>query len=68
MAKKKVLVTATRTYYKTGVIEIEVDEDATMRDISDLVAFDTEIDNRIEDAIANASLSADETSYEYQEK
>jgi hypothetical protein len=39
-----------------------------MRDISDLVAFDTEIDNRIEDAIANASLSADETTYDYQEK
>ena len=65
MAKRKITVKVTRTYFKTAEVEIEVDSEMTNKDISDFVAFDTDTNNRIDEALASASLSGEDDEYEY---
>lgn len=67
MTKKKIKIIATRTYTKTTEVVVEVDENMTMKDISDFVAFDTQTDNKIEEGIAQASLNGQDTDYQYLE-
>lgn len=67
MATKTVQVIVTRIYTKTAEILIQVDENATKKDISDFVANDTKTNNEIDEAIAAKSLNGGEDEYQYVE-
>ena len=65
MATKKVVIQVTRTYHKIAAVSIEVDSEMTRKDISDFIAFDTDTNNRIDEALASVSLSGGEDEYEF---
>ena len=65
MAKRIVTVEVTRYYSKTTTVEVEVDDDLVGEDLVDYLTNDEKLDDRFEDAIYNASLNGEDTTYEY---
>lgn len=65
MAKRTVTITATRTYFKTTTIEVEVDENITGEALQEHLTHNKEVDAQIEEGIAQASLNGGDTEYEY---
>lgn len=64
---RKVLVTIERHYSKQATIEVEVDENIVGEELQDYLMENEDIDTLLEDALAEDSLSGDDTIYEYQD-
>ena len=67
MGTRTVSVTIERTYSKQATIEVEVDENLVGEELQEYLTNNEEIDNLLENALAEDSLSADDTIYEYQD-
>ena len=67
MSKRIVKVEVTRYYSKTGTVEIEVDTTLVGDELVDYLTNDDEIDNLLEDALYDASLVGENTTYEWQD-
>ena len=67
MGKRIVSVTIERHYSKQAPIEVEVDDDLVGEDLQEFLTHDEKIDDLLENALAEDSLSADDTIYEYQD-
>jgi hypothetical protein len=65
MGKKIVSVTIERHYSKQATIEVEVDENLIDEDLQEFLTHDEKINDLLEEALAQDSLSADDTIYEY---
>lgn len=64
---RKVLVTIERHYSKQATIEVEVDENIVGEELQDYLMENEDIDTLLENALAEDSLSGDDTIYEYQD-
>ena len=64
---RKVLVTIERHYSKQATIEVEVDENIVGEELQNYLMENEDIDTLLEDALAEDSLSGDDTIYEYQD-
>ena len=67
MGTKIVSVTIERTYSKQATIEVEVDENIVGEDLQAFLTESAEIDTLLENALAEDTLSGDDTTYEYQD-
>jgi hypothetical protein len=67
MTKKIVSVTIERHYSKQATIQVEVDEELVGDELQAFLTEDKEIDEKLEEALAQDSLVIDETVYEYQD-
>ncbi len=67
MSKRIVSVEVTRYYSKTSVVEIEVDDSLVDDALVDYLTNDEELDNQYEDALGDASLVGENTTYEWQD-
>lgn len=67
MGKKIVSVTIERHYSKQATIEVEVDDNLIEEDLQEFLTHDEKINDLLEEALAQDSLSADDTIYEYQD-
>ena len=67
MGKRIVSVTIERLYTKQATIEVEVDDSIVGEELQEFLAHDEKIDDLLENALAEDSLSADDTIYEYQD-
>lgn len=67
MSKKIVTVEVTRYYSKTGTVEIEVDTTLVGDELVDYLTNDEDVDDLLENAIADASLVGENTTYEWQD-
>ena len=67
MGKRIVSVTIERHYTKQATIEVEVDDDLVGEDLQIFLTEDEAINDQLENALAEDSLSADDTIYEYQD-
>lgn len=67
MATRKVSVSIQRTYTKQATIEVDVDVNIVGEELQEYLTNDEEIDTLLENALAEDSLSADDTIYEYQD-
>jgi len=65
MGKKIVSVTIERHYSKQATIEVEVDDNLIDEDLQEFLTHDEKINDLLEEALAQDSLSADDTIYEY---
>lgn len=65
--KRLVTVEVTRYYSKTSTVQIEVSNSLIDDELVDYLTNDEEVDSLFEDAIADASLVGDETTYEWQD-
>ena len=64
---RKVLVTIERHYSKQATIEVEVDENIVGEELQNYLIENEDIDTLLENALAEDSLSGDDTIYEYQD-
>lgn len=64
---RKVLVTIERHYSKQATIEVEVDENIVGEELQNYLMENEDIDTLLENALAEDSLSGDDTIYEYQD-
>jgi hypothetical protein len=67
MGKRIVSVTIERLYTKQATIEVEVDDSIVGEELLEFLTHDEKIDDLLENALAEDSLSADDTIYEYQD-
>ena len=67
MCKKIVTVEVTRYYSKTGTVEIEVDTTLVGEELVDYLTNDEEVNDLFENAIGDASLVGEDTTYEWQD-
>jgi hypothetical protein len=67
MGTKIVSVTIERHYSKQATIEVEVDENLVDEELRDFLTESEEIDTLLENALAEDTLSGDDTIYEYQD-
>jgi len=67
MSKKIVTVEVTRYYSKTSTVEIEVDTTLVGDELVDYLTNDEDVDDLLENAIADASLVGENTTYEWQD-
>ena len=67
MSKRIVKVEVTRYYSKMSVVEIEVDTALVGEELVNYLTNDDEIYNLLEDALYDASLVGDNTTYEWQD-
>lgn len=65
MGTRKVCVTIERHYSKQATIEVEVDNNLVDEDLQEFLTHDEKINDQLEEALAQDSLSADDTIYEY---
>lgn len=65
MAKRIVTVEVTRYYSKTSTVEVEVDDDVVGEALVDYLTNDEDVNDQFENAIADASLNGEDTTYEY---
>ena len=63
MGTKIVSVTIERHYSKQATIEVEVDENLVDEELRDFLTESEEIDTLLENALAEDTLSGDETTY-----
>lgn len=67
MSKKIVTVEVTRYYSKTSTVEIEVDTTLVGDELVDYLTNDEEVNDLLENAIFDASLVGEDTTYEWQD-
>ena len=67
MGTKIVSVTIERHYSKQATIEVEVDENLKDEELQTFLTNDDVINDLLENALADDTLSGDETIYEYQD-
>ena len=67
MSKKIVTVEVTRYYSKTSTVEIEVDDTLVGEELVDYLTNDEEVNDMFENAIGDASLVGENTTYEWQD-
>ncbi len=67
METRKVSVTATRYYSKQTTVEIDVPVDIQDDDLIDFLTENKELDEKIENGIFDASLHADDDTFEFQD-
>ena len=67
MGTKIVSVTIERHYSKQATIEVEVDENLIDEELKTFLINDDVINELLENALFDDSLSGDETIYEYQD-
>jgi hypothetical protein len=67
MSKRIVSVEVTRYYSKTSVVEIEVDDSLVDDALVDYLTNDDDVNSLLEDALYDASLVGDDTTYEWQD-
>ena len=67
MGTKIVSVTIERHYSKQATIEVEVDENLKDEELQTFLINDDAINELLENALFDDSLSGDETIYEYQD-
>jgi hypothetical protein len=67
MGTRKVSVTIERHYSKQATIEVEVDENIVGEDLQAFLTESEEIDELLENALFEDTLSGDDTIYEYQD-
>ena len=67
MGTKIVSVTIERHYSKQATIEVEVDENLVDEELQAFLTESEEIDTLLENALAEDTLSGDDTIYEYQD-
>ena len=67
MGTRKVSVTIERHYSKQATIEVEVDENLKDEELQTFLTNDDVINDLLENALADDTLSGDETTYEYQD-
>ena len=60
---KTVQVTLSRQYYKEVTINIEVEDALEGEDLKDFLTTDEEVDNRLEEALAESSLFGGDDEY-----
>lgn len=65
MATKIVSVTMTRTYFKTAMIEVEVDENLKDEELQEFLTNDSAIEIRLENEISESDLDGGDDEYEY---
>ena len=65
MGTRKVSVTIERHYSKQATIEVEVDENIVGEDLQAFLTESEEIDTLLENALAEDTLSGDDTTYEF---
>ena len=65
METRKVSITIERVYTKQATIEVDVDVNIVGEELQEFLTESAEIDNLLEEALAQDSLSADDTIYEY---
>lgn len=62
---RKVTVTATRYYSKQTTIEVDVPVEIKDDELVDFLTENEDLDNQIEEGLAQASLSGDDDTFEY---
>ncbi len=67
MSKKIVSVQVTRYYSKTSIVDIEVDTTLVGEELVNYLTYDEEVNALLENALGDASLVGDDTSYEWQD-
>ena len=67
MGTKIVSVTIERHYSKQATIEVEVDENLVGQELREFLSESETINDLLEEALAEDSLSGDDTLYEYQD-
>jgi hypothetical protein len=67
MGTRKVSVTIERHYSKSATIEVEVDDNIVGEDLQAFLTESEEIDTLLENALADDTLSGDDTFYKYQD-
>ena len=66
---KTVQVTLTRTYFKEVTIDVEVEDTLVGEKLTDFLTNDEEIESRLEEGLAEASLDAcDEDEYRFDDE
>ncbi len=65
METRKVKVTVTRYYYKVAEVEIDVPTNIVDDELTDYLKESKELDEKIEEGIFQASLNAEDDSFEY---
>ena len=65
MGTRKVWVTIERHYSKQATIEVEVDNNLVDGELQEFLNHDEKINDQLEEALAEDSLSGDDTIYEY---
>ena len=65
MAKRIVTVEVTRYYSKTSTVEVTVDDDLVDDALVDYLTNDEDVDGDFENALFEASLVGENTTYEY---
>ncbi len=64
---RKVIVTATRYYTKQATVEVDVPVDIKDDDLIDFLTENDELDCKIDEGLAQDSLSIDEDTFEFQD-
>jgi hypothetical protein len=67
MGTKIVSVTIERHYSKQATIQVEVDENLVGQELREFLSESETINDLLEEALAEDSLSGDDTLYEYQD-
>ena len=66
---KTVQVTLKRTYFKEVTIDVEVEDTLVGEELTDFLTKDVEIENRLKEGLAEASLDAcDEDEYRFDDE
>lgn len=64
--KRTAIITATRYYYKTVEVEVEIPNNISDEDIENYLTEDNDVDSKIEQQLSEASLNLETTEYSYQ--
>ena len=67
MATRKVVVTLTRTYYKTATIEVEVDENIKDDELIVYLTNNEELDSKLENKLGESDLDGGDDEWEFQD-
>ena len=67
MGTRIVSVTIERHYSKQATIEVEVDENIVGEELKEFLSSDYILNDQLEDALYENSLTGDDTIYEYQD-
>jgi hypothetical protein len=67
MGTKIISVTIEKHYSKQATIQVEVDENLVGQELREFLSDSEAINDLLEEAIADDSLSGDDTLYEYQD-
>lgn len=67
MSKRIITVEVTRYYSKTSTVEVAVEDDLVDEALTDYLTNDEDVDGDFENALFEASLIGENTTYEWQD-